>query len=304
MTVTAPDAPPQRTAPAETDEALPLPKWLTRVYYIFPIVLYIPDAIFNFYVYANGLIDFSNITLDKVPYIVLWAFLATGLVGMAWLLSVLAPWHWVRRNYFQSIMCWIGVVIATGITIWNSLAYRTKETNVHFPTDLWFAQTFHVDLSAWSPTTVLVAVAPPFWGLFWAIVQPAERKRSRVAEEEDFQRKLERTRQEVELKRMKAEANAQIREAQLKGFAATMRAARDQIGGAVAADTPVMVTEDPGAQPAQLPPPDVDPTRQFFTPYQGADAASDDTDPSSSGARRRREREPRTAGRPPEPSFT
>jgi hypothetical protein len=38
-------------------------------------------------------------------------------------------------------------------------------------------------------------------------------------------------RQEAEIKRLKAETNAQIREAQLKGLAATVKAARQQIGG-------------------------------------------------------------------------
>ena len=32
----------------DKDKVLPLPGWLVKVYYIFPVILYIPDAIFNF----------------------------------------------------------------------------------------------------------------------------------------------------------------------------------------------------------------------------------------------------------------
>jgi hypothetical protein len=246
------------------DDALPLPKWLTRIYYIFPIVLYVPDMLFNFYVYSDGLVNvkFPDVLLNIQFY--LWAFLACGIVGMAWLLSVLAPWHWVRGHKFQSVMCWIGVVIATAITTWSSLAYRSLNFKA-FETDKWITQTFHINISSFSPTMILVAVAPPFWGLFWAIVQPAERRRSASEERETHLMKLERLKQEAEIKRLRAEANAQIREAQLKGLAASMKAARAQIGAALtnkeASATPeVTVTPEttsdsiPAARVVALPP--------------------------------------------------
>src|SRR5579875_2667612 len=98
------------------EEALPLPGWLTKIYYIFPIVLYVPDMLFNYYVYSDGAgIDYNNLNVLTVFYIVLWGFLAAGIVGMAWLCSVLAPWHWIKGNKFQSVMCWFGVIIATSI---------------------------------------------------------------------------------------------------------------------------------------------------------------------------------------------
>jgi hypothetical protein len=226
------------------EDALPLPKWLGRIYYVFPIVLYVPDMIFNFYVYSDGSgIKMNKLDITQIPLLVLWGFLSAGIVGMAWLLSILAPWHWVRKNRFQSLMCWAGVFIATGITTWNSLAYRSTQF-VSFKTDEWImgATGTHVPFSL---TMVLVSISPPFWGLFWAIVQPSERKRSKQQEEEDFQQKLERMRQEAEIKRLKAETNAQIREAQLKGLAATVRAARAQIGdGTQQPQTTVTPEED------------------------------------------------------------
>jgi hypothetical protein len=90
-----------------------------------------------------------------------------------------------------------------------------------------------------------VAVAPPFWGLFWAIVQPAERRRSLEQEQESHLMKMERLRQEAEIKRLKAEANAQLREVQLKGLAATVRTARAQLAGSPTEDAPgTTVTPD------------------------------------------------------------
>lgn len=217
------------TSPARAREALPLPSWLMKVYYIFPVVLYVPDMIFNFYVYSDGSgLDLAYPGVLINPFFYLWAFLATGIVGMAWLLSVLAPWHWVRGNPFQSIACWFGVLLATAVTIWNSLAFRSLHFK-NFSTDQWLAQTFGQDPRTFSITMVLVAVAPPFWGLFWAIVQPAIGKRSAEEEAESYAQKLEHLKQEAEYKKIKAAANAEIRAAQLKGLAATIGAAREQI---------------------------------------------------------------------------
>ncbi len=213
------------------EEALPLPKWLVRVYYIFPIVLYIPDMIFNFYVYSDGSgINLNQFDITQVPLVVLWGFLSIGIVGMAWLLSVLAPWHWVRGNRFQSIMCWFGVIIATTITTWNSLAFRSENFKM-FATDKWITQTFHINIAGFSPTMILVAVAPPFWGLFWAIVQPAERRKSAEEERLSYAAKIERMKQEAELKRIRAESNTLVRQAQLKGFVSTVKSAQRQISG-------------------------------------------------------------------------
>ena len=241
------------TQTAKKEDALPLPSFLTKIYYIFPIVLYIPDVIFNFYVYSDGTgLDASKFGVESLPAYALWGFLATGIVGMAWLCSVLAPWHWAKHNYFQSAMCWLGAFTATAITIWNSLAYRSLKF-VSFTTDKWFADTFHV--SGVSPTMILVAVAPPFWGLFWAIVQPVVGKRSMSEAQEDHQRKLERLKQEAEVKRLKAETNAQIREAQIKGLSSTLKAAQAQITGkpAESQSGSVTVTEQPSGPMAALP---------------------------------------------------
>jgi len=235
----------------QSEDILPLPKWLTRVYYIFPIVLYVPDMLFNFYVYSDGILDKgSGFDVTKLFYYVLYAFLAVGIVGMAWLLSVLAPWHWGRGNHFQSIMCWGGVFIATAITTWNSLAYRSNGF-VSFKTDEWFGSVFNVNIHNFSPTMVLVAVAPPFWGLFWALVQPSEQRKSMAEEREGHVMKLERMRQEAEIKRLKAESNAQIREAQLKGLAATVRSARSQLGTTTNPQMTTVTVEQQEAVPAE-----------------------------------------------------
>lgn len=249
-----PSIPP--SAAGKESDALPLPSILMKIYYIFPVVLYVPDMIFNFYVYSDGSgIDLNRIDITQVPMIALWFFLSAGIVGMAWLLSVLAPWHWAKRNHFQSIMCWFGVIVATSITMWNSLAWRSRQFKA-FATDQWLSDAFGIHVSSFSPTMLLVAVAPPFWGLFWAVVQPAIGKRSMAEEAESHAMKMERLKQEAEIKRLKAETNAQVREAQIKGLAATVQAARAQInsGDTKAPDT-VTVTAVP---PLQLPAPQFD----------------------------------------------
>src|SRR5690348_5440503 len=79
----------------EPDKTLPLPGWLVRVYFIFPVVLYIPDAIFNYFVYSDGVVAPAGAPLlVQIAQVSLWAFMAVGVVGMAYLLSVLAPFHW------------------------------------------------------------------------------------------------------------------------------------------------------------------------------------------------------------------
>lgn len=218
------------TEPVDKDKVLPLPEWLKRAYFIFPIVLYIPDAIFNFYVYSDGVRQTGNPLLDGGT-MALWAFVSLGVVGMAYLLSVLAPWHWGQGHRIQAFFCGLGVVIATGITTWNSLSYRSGDFHT-FTTDQWVyqfwpqLQSLHI-----SVTMVLVSIAPPFWGLFWAIVQPTETGRSLRQIQESHAERLLRMQQDAELKRIKAETNAKIREAQLRGMAQTAAAAREQAKG-------------------------------------------------------------------------
>lgn len=237
------------------EDALPLPGFLMKIYYIFPVVLYMPDMLFNFFVYSDG----SGLNLNKLDnpvnlfYAVLWGFLSIGIVGMAWLCSVLAPWHWLRGNQFQSIMCWFGVIVATGITTWNSLAFRSL-TFKSFAPDSWIGLASRS--SGFSLTMIIVSVSPPFWGLFWAIVQPAVGRKSAAENEEDHQQKLIRLQQEAEYKRLRAEANAGIRAAQLKGLAATMKAAREQVGNQPPVENEVKVIEENYAAPPALPDPD------------------------------------------------
>lgn len=233
-------------APTPAAEAPPLPGFLMKVYYLFPIILYVPDMLFNFFVYSDGSgLDTAHFSVTSIPGYVLWGFLSMGIVGMAWLCSVLAPWHWLRGNRFQSVMCWLGVIVATAITTWNSLAYRSQKF-VQFNTDSWVSGLTHG--STFSLTMIIVSVSPPFWGLFWAIVQPAVGKKSAAEAEEDHQAKLVRLQQEAEYKRLRAEANAGIRAAQLKGLAATARAARDQVRGQT--DAPPVAEDAPDAAAA------------------------------------------------------
>ena len=218
----------QQSGSLDREKVLPLPGWLVKVYFIFPVILYIPDAIFNYYVYSDGWNTADAGPLLQVGKVALVSFLSIGVVGMAYLLSVLAPWHWGQGHRIQAFFCALGVVIATAITTWNSLAYRSQSF-VHFNTDQW-AFNIWPDLKAnnISITMILVSIAPPFWGLFWAIVQPTETGRSLRQLQESHAERLMRVQHEAEVKRLKAEANAKVREAQLRGMARTAAAARDQ----------------------------------------------------------------------------
>jgi len=214
--------------PSGEEKALPLPGLLVKVYLIFPIILYIPDAIFNYFVYSDGAYVPNDSLPVQISQVLLWGFLSIGVVGMAYLLSVLAPWHWGQRHRMQAFFCWVGVLVATGVTTWNSLSYRSGTFN-EFPTDKWIYQYFPtLAASHISLTMVLVAIAPPFWGLFWALVQPTQTGRSLRQLQEGHVEKLLRVQHEAELKRLRAEANAKVREAQLKGMAQTAAAARAQ----------------------------------------------------------------------------
>ena len=68
--------------------ALPLPGWLTKAYFLFPIVLYIPDAIFNYYVYSDGVA-----TTSHDPFI----------QGFWSLLAVVASMNIFAFSYFASV---------------------------------------------------------------------------------------------------------------------------------------------------------------------------------------------------------
>jgi len=146
----------------DREKVLPLPGWLVKVYFIFPVILYIPDAIFNYYVYSDGWNTATASPLLQVGKVALVSFLSIGVVGMAYLLSVLAPWHWGQGHRIQAFFCALGVIVATAITTWNSLAYRSGSF-VEFKTDQW-AYNIWPDLQAnhISITMILVSIAPPF----------------------------------------------------------------------------------------------------------------------------------------------
>jgi hypothetical protein len=218
--------------PVEPDKTLPLPGWLVRVYFIFPIVLYIPDAIFNYFVYSDGVVAPSGAPLlVQISQVTLWAFMAIGVVGMAYLLSVLAPFHWSQGHRIQAVFCGLGVVIATAITTWNSLSFRSTHFQA-FATDRW-VDSMWPQLHTISLTMILVAIAPPFWGLFWALVQPTQTNRTTRQMQEGHAQHLLRLQQDAEIKRAKAEANAAVRAAQLRGMARTAAAAREEVGSLV-----------------------------------------------------------------------
>ena len=133
----------QEIAPSQLvdkEKVLPLPEWLKKLYFIFPVILYIPDIIFNYFVYSDGWKTNPNPVL-QVLQAVLVGFLSVGIVGMAYLLSVLAPWHWGQGHHIQAFFCAVGVIIATAITTWNSLAYRSLGF-VSFRTDDWVWSAF------------------------------------------------------------------------------------------------------------------------------------------------------------------
>jgi hypothetical protein len=219
-------------AAVEPDKTLPLPGWLVRVYFIFPVVLYIPDAIFNYFVYSDGVVAPAGAPLlVQISQVTLWAFMAVGVVGMAYLLSVLAPFHWSQGHRIQAFFCGVGVLIATGITTWNSLAFRSTRFQA-FATDRW-VDSIWPQLHTISLTMILVAIAPPFWGLFWAIVQPTQTNRSLRQMQESHEEHLLRVQQEAEIKRARAEANAAVRAAQLRGMARTIATGREEIGAVV-----------------------------------------------------------------------
>ncbi|HEX5571257.1 MAG TPA: hypothetical protein VFX31_07720, partial [Ktedonobacterales bacterium] len=227
-------APGGATASAQEEKALPLPGWLVKLYFIFPVILYLPDAIFNYYVYSDGITQQAGSLAGQVFWSIVWGFVAVGVVGMAYLLSVLAPWHWSQGHRLQAFFCGVGVVVATVITTWNSLSYRSDHF-VPFKPDQWAASIFpQLQTLNISMTMVLVSVAPPFWGLFWAIVQPTQRRRDLRHLQDSYAERVLRTQQEAQLKAIRAEANAKVREAQLRGMAATAVAARGQVAGILA----------------------------------------------------------------------
>ncbi len=246
----------QQQQKGEREEPLPLPKWLLVLYFAFPVILYVPDGLFNYFVYSDGVsIPQTDNLFLEISQIALWGFLSIGIVGMAYLLSMLAPWHWMHGHHIQAFFCGLGVVIATAVTIWNSLAFRSQAFHP-FATDQWVysmwpqLQSQHISL-----TMIFAAVAPPFWGLFWAIVQPTQTRRSLAHLQESHAERVMRLQQEGEIKALRAETNAKIREAQLKGMAQTAAAAREQAAAAFArkgADAKTSDKRPAGTRPGGL----------------------------------------------------
>ena len=251
------------TKPVDKEKALPLPGWLVKVYFIFPIILYIPDAIFNYYVYSDG---------AYVPN-------APLAVQISQVVALGLPLDRRRRHGLSALRA--GAVAldewppAAGDLLLGRCPDRDRHHDLEQPVAIAASpfmnsrptsgSTPHSrswPRSGISITMILVAIAPPFWGLFWALVQPTNHRRSLSALQEGHQEKLMRVQHEAELKRLRAESNAKVREAQLKGMAQTAAAARAQAGtlfsrkdgdkGATGEQPAVSATATAKAEPAPV----------------------------------------------------
>ncbi len=221
------------TVAQATDKAEALPNFVLVLFQIFAVVIYGPDMFFGYQVYtANGKLigPISSDNLAPLGLVILFATLSAGTVGMAYLCSVLAPWHWAKGRHVVAVICGIGVVIATGVTILFSLAYRS-DNPVSYAFDgtiqgwMPFLKTWNI-----SPIQTIAAFAPPFWGLFWAFVQPTRKQEAPdlATAALTHEAKLLRIQQQAEEKEARAQANAKSRAAQLAGIAQTVRDARNQ----------------------------------------------------------------------------
>ena len=221
---------------AITMKTVGLPGFVRWFFQIFALVIYGPDMYFSYQIYTkNGELVAGDI-FHAAPAIILFATLSAGTVGMAYLLSVLAPFHWRKDHRAIALTCGIGVLIATAVTILFSLAYRSEN-----PVTYAFDDTLRqwIGIKSISPIQFIAAFAPPFWGLFWAIVQPTDTKSEAeiAADDPDAVAKIQHKAMvqtaQIEaasnLAQAKAAANAVNRGAQLKGLISTAREATQAV---------------------------------------------------------------------------
>ena len=200
--------------------------------------------VFSYHIYSVGA-GITNMTSDNwlevLPQAALWFTVSAGTVGMAYLCSILLPHHWSHGHRLQGLFCILGVLIATSVTILFSLAYRSEE-HAHYAFDLtiqsWLP--FLADANI-SPIQIFASIAPPFWGLFWMVIQPTEERRDDM-EGVDAEEKIRRIQARAQIEAAEAEAKAVVsaarakagavkRQAQLEGVAATFRVGANQIKG-------------------------------------------------------------------------
>lgn len=275
-------------APEKKDGASPLPGWVVKAYYLLPVIIYIPDMIFNYNVYSDGA-GIPATGLAAVPEVALWGALSAGIVGMAYFLSYLAPWHWAQGHHFQSILCWIGVFVATGITIWNSMAYRSLHFTA-FATDAWASSIIpgladaHISL-----TMILVAIAPPFWGLYWALVQPTRHHKAMAAD--DFEQEKLRLEQQAELATIRAQVSRKKTGNWIGNGVAMFASAREEVKQQFGTPaTSVPQAADVGAEVSTEVSITSTPFRPRLLPSEArpdVHMATDDTSPSASAAEQR-----------------
>ena len=229
---------------AITMKTVGLPGFVRWFFQIFALVIYGPDMYFSYQIYTkNGELVAGDI-FHAAPAIILFATLSAGTVGMAYLLSVLAPFHWRKGHRTIALTCGIGVLIATAVTILFSLAYRS-ENPVTYAFDATLRQ--WIGIQSISPIQFIAAFAPPFWGLFWAIVQPTDTKSEAeiAADDPDAVAKIQHKAMvqtaQIEaasnLAQAKAAANAVNRGAQLKGLISTAREATHAVQQQIAPST-------------------------------------------------------------------
>jgi hypothetical protein len=126
--------------------------------------------------------------------------------------SVAAVGAFKRHEWGFALFNFLGLVVFSGVEIWASLSERSANLRPT-PADVAVLDALHLHGAPISPTVVMVAVLLPFASIYYGFSQQG-RVRESDADLADKKRKLA---AELEEKRMRAEANAEIRAAQVRG---------------------------------------------------------------------------------------
>ncbi len=150
-------------------------------------------------------------------------FFAAGATaaGVALRCSVASVGAFKRREWGFACFNFLGLVVFSGVEIWASLSERSANL-LPSPADTAVLDALHLHGAPISPTVVMVAVLLPFASIYYGFSQQG-RVHETEADLAERQRKLA---ADLEEKRMRAEANAEIRAAQARGVRKLAQALR------------------------------------------------------------------------------
>ncbi len=200
-----------------------LPKWVVAIQdrFLLPLLIIGSGYVIGIMLITGWVPDLQNpSTWGVLKGLGVIAFFTIGAAagGLGLRLSYSAADAAQRKNWFQVFFFMVGVLLIGSFEIWASLSERSQNIKMT-PADTWLLSVMGISPTVGiSPTIIFIAFLPFVLTLYWGFAAKTHEQAPK-AEIVD----LEALKNQMEAKKIQAQANAEIRAMQVRNFGKTLR---------------------------------------------------------------------------------